>query len=188
MNSQTIADQVMAELRQTFEAYVQQSHPQRLVTREWKERDDYKKDQRDNGVHALLYRGELPSNDPCVGMVRVLVYGLIRVHSRDGNGLELEQKELELIEQLKGFSQSDSGALLHINNIVSSLQVECPEGWYMAECEYGPVDLSIAPNRWDDGRQFTGDLYAGRAPEIGADHKDDYTRIVLDDEQEDNNE
>ncbi|MCW7553652.1 hypothetical protein NX722_13645 [Endozoicomonas gorgoniicola] len=183
MNSQSVANQVMEELRQTFEQYAQQRHPDRLITRQWKERDEYSKEQRNKGVHALLYRGEIPSNNPGVGMIRVLAYGLIRVHTRDGNGLELEQKELELIEQLKGFSQSDSGALLHINNIVSSLQVECPEGWYMAECEYGPVDLSITPNPWDDGRQFTGDMYVGCAPDIGAAHKDDYLHLLEDDDE-----
>lgn len=180
----SMTDQIMEELRQSMAAYVHQSHPERLITREWKERDDYRKEQRDEGVHALLYRGEIPSNDPCVSTLRVLVYGLIRVHSRDGNGLELEQKELELIEQLKGFSQSDQGALLNVLNVVSSLQVECPEGWYMAECEYGPVDLTITPNRWDDGRQFTGDMYIGKAPDTGADHKGDYTHILLEDDHE----
>ncbi|MGI9278195.1 MAG: hypothetical protein ACR2PX_00985 [Endozoicomonas sp.] len=178
----SVSDQIMNELRQAFQEYVKVSHPKRTVTRQWRERDDYSKQDRDNGIHALLYRGEMPTDNPCMGIVRVLFLGLIRVHSRSGNGLELEQKELEMLEQLKGFSQTNEGALLHVNNIVTSLQVECPEGWYMAECEYGPVDLTIEPNRWDDGRQFTGDIYIGCAPEIGADHQDDYTKLSINEE------
>ncbi|WP_422452442.1 hypothetical protein [Endozoicomonas sp. ALC066] len=178
----SITDQIMDELRQSFAEYVAISHPNRTITRQWQERDNYSRQDRDDGIHALLYRGEMPTDNPNLGIIRVLVMGLIRVHSRNGNGLELEQKELEMLEQLKGFSQTPEGALLHVNNIVTSLQVECPEGWYMAECEYGPVDLSITPNRWDDGRQFTGDIYMGRAPDIGADHKNDYTNISLEDD------
>ncbi|WP_067519515.1 hypothetical protein [Endozoicomonas ascidiicola] len=176
-----MTDQVMEELRTNLEAYVHQTDPEQLVTREWRDRDHYKKEQRNIGIHALLYRGEMSSDNPYASTIKVLIYGLTRVHQKNGDGLQLEQQELAMIQQLKGFTQSDAGALVRINNIVTSLQVECPEGWYMAECEYGPLDLSINENRWDDGREFTGNMYASREPEIGAAHKDDYTHLLEND-------
>lgn len=173
-----IADQVLAELSQAFAHHVQDTHPERLVTREWQDRDDYSKLQRDHGVHVLLYRGEQPTADPHATMLRVLIYGLVRVHAHRGSGLSLEQQELAMLEQLKLFAQTPAGSLLRVGSVVTSLQMEHPEGWYLAECEYGPVSTAEPANPWDNGSPFAGDVYIGRSPDIGAGHKDDYALLV----------
>lgn len=148
--------------------------PHRLITRTWQDREKYHKKQREQGVHCVLYRGEHSENDPYQGMIKLLVYGLIELPGREATGEKVEAAEHQLIEELKQFSQSDTGGLLQIRNIVTSMQVETPCGWYVAECEYGPVDLSVIDNRWDDGTDGPDDVLVGLYPKVGEDHQDDY--------------
>jgi len=167
---------LLKEIATAFAAHC----PERIVTREWKDRERYNKAERNTGIHTILYRGEHDHENPYQQYVKLLVYGIIRL-GIDDKGENIEQAEFSMIEQLKSFTQSgDIGALLHIKNIVTSHQVEAPEGWYMAECEYGPVDLSVHPNRWNDGKQFDGNMYIRQSPGNGFAHTDDYA-VVEDD-------
>ena len=147
--------------------------PHRKVTGTWKDREQYQKTLREQGIHCVLYRGENLGNNAYQGSLNLLIYGLIELHAR-AEGHEVEQQELALVNELKAFSESVNGALLSIRNIVTSMQVEVPCGWYVAECDYGPVDLSVTDNRWDNGSDSPSDVYVGLEPEIGLEHEDDY--------------
>ncbi|MBO9493853.1 hypothetical protein J7438_07105 [Thalassotalea sp. G20_0] len=164
-DSMTIID----EIRQ----FLTDRLPHRKVTGTWKDREQYHQKLREQGIHCVLYRGENPGDNAYQGSLKLLIYGLIELHAR-AEGHEVEQQELELVKELKAFSESDDGALLSIRNIVTSMQVEAPCGWYVAECDYGPVDLSVTDNRWDDGSDSPSDVYVGLEPEIGFGHEDDY--------------
>ena len=151
-------------------------NPQRQVSRQWKDRSNYRLEDRHQGIHTLLYRGESRNPDIYNSTLRILVLGHVEVSQRDTTGLDVELAEQTLIAELKALNESDAGALLTINSIVTSMQIEHPCGWYVAECSYGPVDLSVADSRWEDDTHITT-VFAGLDPEIGIDHEDDYINV-----------
>ena len=151
-------------------------NPQRQVSRRWKDRSNYRMEDRQNGIHTLLYRGEGRNPDIYNSTLRLLVIGHVEVPQRDTTGEDVETAEQALIAELKALNESDAGALLTINSIVTSMQIEHPNGWYVAECSYGPVDLSVADSRWEDDTRITT-VFAGLDPEIGIDHEDDYINV-----------
>jgi len=150
---------------------LQVAMPSRQVTRRWRDRDDYDKASLCQGVITLVFRGEHEAEENYHQSFRLLIVGLLRLDHK-AKGDEVEKAELELREELREFSMKHGA--LRIMNTVTSHQVETPDGWFVAECEYGPYYLGPEIHSWEDGYLAEPDLLTSQKPDIGIPHKDDY--------------
>ena len=141
----------------------------RIVTRRWRDSNEYSVEKLKQGILTILHKAGAGIEDD-YPHVKILLIGLVRV-SADLESDSVETAENELLQELVNATRSQI-SYLRILSYTTSHQVEHPKGWFVAEAEYGPVNLVEEP---EDG--FAADVLASRSPEIGADHVDDYENV-----------
>jgi len=169
----TPIDQVL----QDYVDYLRIELPDRIFTRAWKARERYSKDDLKPGIFTLIYQGSKGTDldDPYGGYLQLMIIGRIYCGA-DANGLEVEQAELQMEDEIRQFTEGNSGAALQIINVSTSHQVEAPEGWVVLECRSGPHDLHHT-TLFDNGVPYTGDLQASVVPDVGFGHEQDYMKV-----------
>lgn len=173
---QALIDKVL----QDYLDYLKIELPDRIFTREWKDRSRYKNEELTPGVFTLIYKGreQADHDDPYEGCLRLLVVARIYC-GVDATGLDVEKAELQLEDELNQFTEGNHGAALQILSSHTSHQIEAPHGWVVFDCRSGPHDLHHN-TLFDSGSPYEGSVMVGVVPEVGFGHENDYLEIMPD--------
>jgi hypothetical protein len=172
MSNPNPIDDLLEEIKQQFKS----QQPNRLVTRSWKDQSKYSNDQLKSGVLTIVFTNETLGADIYNSYFNFMALGRIYC-GKDAEGIDVERAELAFIGELKTLVDSDEAVNITINDIKSSSQMEAPNGWFLAECLAGPVDLSQYAD--EDGPDVA-EIWLGKAPDIGEGHELDYVQVFND--------
>lgn len=168
-------DQALIDLiLQEYLNNLQLELPDRIFTREWKGRERYQNSELQPGIFTLINMGSRRADldDPYLANIRLMIIGRIYCGA-NATGLDVERAELKLEDEIRQFSEGNSGAALRILESVTSHQVETPHGWVVMECLSGPHDLHHS-SLFDNGVPYEGTVLFASEPDIGPGSEGNY--------------
>lgn len=169
---QNPVDDALQEIAEQYQA----TYPRRTVTRVWQDRAAYKNEQLSPGIVTIVFTSKVLGADPHNAYFNFLVVGRIYC-GKDAIGLAVEQAELAMSAELEILINSHAVVHTTINRINTSNQMEGPDGFFIAECTAGPLDLS--PYIEEEPATNVDTILLGVSPNTGQAHLDSYEAINL---------
>lgn len=117
--------------------------PARVVTDEFVDHPDRRRDQLEQGVvTVLLPSGELPSE--WEARAKLTVVGQVAVAGRGTTTRQVRDAELALLSELLAFARNPVADVprVEVTGYRTSSQMEHPFGWVALDVWFGPIDLT----------------------------------------------